>query len=441
MQWRTIGDVPLSFWRQKLSVAGSPMQAEAETTWAAARPHSALALAMLWAESQFATSFRRNSVGNKNAFNLRPRGGEGFLAFPTWADGVAEWRARVTDPGYAYRDTETVSDLVAVFAPGWDANDPARYAAGVETMVAAWPREGATMPTYEVAGLGGKKITLPVPLVVQLIPRGQVKQRPGTKRQTPGFWVQHETGNPSKGADAAMHARWLANGAGGATLSFHFAVDDKVIYQMIPVDEVTWQAADGSGPGNMSGVSCELCINAGIDVAASRRNAEALAAGVMGALGLDVSRLKRHWDFNGALPASQRHHCPDRMMSEGYWPTFVANVGKLLKPATPGPVDPPKSPVAFAQPGPTPATWDGTDQTLGNAAFFALGRRVRTRQGARFRQYAGKASAETRAASAGGEVLEVEWAVQGDGEWWWVTDDGHRVRQAETDCRAQVVVG
>jgi hypothetical protein len=39
------------------------------------------------------------------------------------------------------------------------------------------------------------------------------------------------------------------------------------------------------------------------------------------------------------------------------------------------------------------------------------------------------------------EVLEVEWAVQGDGTWWWVTDEGHRVRQAETDCRVTVAVG
>ncbi len=297
------------------------------------------------------------------------------------------------------------------------------------------------MPTYEIAGLGGTKIPLPVPLVVQLIPKGQSRQRPGIARQKPGFWVQHETGNPARGADAAMHARWLASGAGGATLSFHFAVDDRVIYQLIPVDEVTWQAADGSGPGNMSGVSCELCINAGIDVAASRRNAEALAAGVMAALGLDLSRLKRHWDFNGAQAGNQRHHCPDRMMSEGYWPTFVANVGKLLNATDPAPGSPSNPPAAFAQPGPKPAMNDGTDQSLGGAKFFALRRRVRAKAGARFRQYAGASSAETRAAATAGEVLDVEWAVQGDGEWWWVTRDGHRVRQAETDCRATVAVG
>jgi hypothetical protein len=432
MEWRTIGDVPLSFWRQKLEVAGSPLQAEAAATWEAARPHSALALAMLWCESQFGTRFNRNTVTNRNAFNLRPRGGDGYQAFGSWAEGIAEWRARIADPLYAYATTTSVAGLVAVFAPGWDANDPVRYAATVEKMLAAWPREGTTMPTYEVAGLGGKRITLPVPLVVQLVPAGQKNQRPGIKRQTPGFWVQHETGNPAKGADAAMHARWLANGAGGQQLSFHFAVDDKFIYQMVPVDEVTWQAADGAGPGNMSGISCELCINAGIDVAASRRNAEALAAGVLAALGMHADRVRQHNAFSGK-------DCPSRMRREGYWPAFVANVAKRI--GSIEPVDPPKPPVAFAQPGARPASWNGMDQVLGGATFHAIGRRVTAKAGARFRQYAGAKALETRAPATVEEVLEVEWAVQGDGTWWWVTDEGHRVRQAETDCRVTVAVG
>jgi hypothetical protein len=434
MMWRTLGDVPLSFWRQKLENARSPLGAEAEATWLAARPHSALALAMLWVESQFGTAFRRNSVGNRNALNLRPRGGDGFLAFGTWAEGVAEWRARVTDPAYAYRDTRTVAELVAVFAPGWDANDPARYAKTVQTLVAGWPREAGKMPRYEVAGLAGQQIELPVPLVIRLLPTSQKNQRPGIKRQTPGFWVQHETGNPARGADAAMHLRWLQSGAEGKQVSFHFVVDDKVIYQMVPVDEVTWQAADGSGPGNMSGVSCELCINAGIDVAASRRNAEALAAGVMAGLGLKIDRLKRHWDFNSAQPLSQRHHCPDQMMRENYWPTFVKNVGRQIG----GPVDPPKPPTVYAEPGARPSVWDGTDKTVNGNVFHAFGRRVQLKAGARFRQFAGPAAADTRAPAKAGESVRVEWAVRGDNGWWWVTDAGHRVLQRDTDCQITV---
>jgi hypothetical protein len=190
------------------------------------------------------------------------------------------------------------------------------------------------MALYSVAGLT-QQIELPVPLIQDLLPiRPNV--RSGIPRNRPGYWVQHETGNPRVGANAQMHSRYLHNNIpDGTFVSFHFAVDDGVIYQMVPVNEVTWQAADGGGPGNYSGISSELCINQGIDVAKSRHNAEALAGGVMRALGMSGDRCKRHWDFNYQNTASERHHCPDNMMTDGYWPTFVANVSRIITPPAP----------------------------------------------------------------------------------------------------------
>lgn len=189
------------------------------------------------------------------------------------------------------------------------------------------------MNQYDVAGLG-KLIALPVPLIQKIIPVGQTNQRPGIPRQTPGYWVQHETANTAAGADAAMHARYLLQGADGSQVSWHFTVDDHQIYQHIPVDEVTWQAADGSGPGNMSGVSCEMCVNSDGNEAKARHNTEALCAAVCVALGLGPDRVKRHWDFNAGNSPQNRHHCPDHMMTQGYWPTFVQNVTNLMKGST-----------------------------------------------------------------------------------------------------------
>jgi hypothetical protein len=216
--------------------------------------------------------------------------------------------------------------------------NPRGTAAICDRGLSIWPNlpdanaKGGTMALYRVAGLT-TPIELPVPLIVDLIPTEQTNQRPGIKRQTPGYWVQHETGNPDPGAGAAMHSRYLDQGAPNQygvsqKLSYHFTVDSGVIYQKIPIDEVTWQAADGDGQGNMSGISCELCINPESDKATARHNAEALAGGVMRALGMGVDRVKRHWDFNSG--STDRHHCPDLMMSEGYWPTFVENVGKII---------------------------------------------------------------------------------------------------------------
>jgi len=192
------------------------------------------------------------------------------------------------------------------------------------------------MPMFDVAGLPGGPIELPVNLIINLLPFSE-KHRPGTQRQMPGFWVQHETDNHHVGAGARMHRNFLFDGAPDNNgreqfLSYHFAVDDREIYQMVPIDEVTFQAADGAGPGNMSGISCEMCVNDDGDKQLTRRNTVALARAICNRLGLHADRVKRHWDFNAGDPG--RHHCPDVMMNDGFWPTFVALVagGSQTKP-------------------------------------------------------------------------------------------------------------
>jgi len=201
------------------------------------------------------------------------------------------------------------------------------------------------MALYTVAGLS-HKIELPVPLYIKLIDPKQTNQRPGIKRIMPGYWVQHETGNTRVGADAEMHYRYMLSGAPDSQgrsqqLGYHFATDDSAIYQMVPIDEVTWQAADSDGPGNMSGISNEMCVNVDGNMALARRNSEALAGGVLKALGMGGDRVKRHYDFNAADP--DRHFCPYHMMIDGYWPTFVANVGKIIG----GAIDVPKQATTY----------------------------------------------------------------------------------------------
>lgn len=280
------------------------------------------------------------------------------------------------------------------------------------------------MPTYQVAGLS-QPISLPVPLIVDLIPTSQIKQRPGIRRQLPGYWVQHETGNPRAGADANMHNRYLHNGAGGQTLSFHFAVDDGVIYQMIPVDEVTWQAADGAGPGNMSGISCELCINQGINTAKSRHNAEALAGGIMRALSMNKEQVKRHWDFNFNSP--DRHHCPDTIMNDNYWPTFVTNVGKIINVApTPAPPEYPE-PDKFDFDIHTATGWQkskGTDIFMCRFTDLCVKDAIpRVRADSKSPQSGDKIKVNTDA-----EFLGI--FIGGDKNGWRILPDGSRVRSS-----------
>ena len=221
-----------------------------------------------------------------------------------------------------------------------------------------------------------KNIWSPVPIIIDLIPRGQTNQRPEYARRSPAKWVQHETANEAQGADAAMHNRWLHGGASGATLSFHFATDDGVIYQMIPLDEVTWQAADGSGPGNFNGISNEMCVNSDGDMALARRNSEYLCGGVSFLMDIADGDEDRHYDFNWADP--DRHYCPYYMMIQGYWPTFQANAIAIKRRYVDGSIDTDK-PVPVPTPYTAPTVWPwmnpknpgfGKDHTVNGTRFF-----------------------------------------------------------------------
>ena len=173
-------------------------------------------------------------------------------------------------------------------------------------------------PLYDVAGLS-VKVPSPVPIRQRIIPANQTLQRPGYTLHTPYRWIQHENANYT--STAADEAQYLINGAEGRQASWHFTTDDDVIYQSVPIDEVTWQSADGAGEGNMNGISNELCVRRGINTAQARFNAESLCAGITYALSVPMNRINSHWDMNANNAPSERHHCPDEMLNDGTWPT------------------------------------------------------------------------------------------------------------------------
>lgn len=252
----------------------------------------------------------------------------------------------VTEAGYL-GTVRTINDLTGKWATDTE------YAQGiVRKLNAIFQNRTEVKPVtiYQIVGLPGPGIELPVPLAHQIIGLDQPNQMPGIPLTKPYYWVMHETANPAPGANAQMHSNWLHNGADGSQVSFHFCVDDGQIIQLLPIDTVSWQATDGAGPGNMSGISCELCVNAGIDTNKARHNAEQLCAGIMKTLGLGIDRVKAHYDFNEGT--ADRHHCPDTMLNDGYWPvTFKANVAAIMHTSTPTP-----EPVK-----PYPITWKRGD--------------------------------------------------------------------------------
>lgn len=162
--WRNLGNVTPERWRQQLVAAGSPIAAEWEATYAAAKPHTALCLAMLEVESRYATRFNANVPENKNPLNLRPPSGGGYMAFDSYTEAVRAWRDRITDPAYkggVYDKTVTILELIERYAPANDSNDPSAYAAIVAARVTSWQQEETPVSDTLVFG------RVPYPVVTE----------------------------------------------------------------------------------------------------------------------------------------------------------------------------------------------------------------------------------------------------------------------------------
>ena len=101
-----------------------------------------------------------------------------------------------------------------------------------------------------------------IKIVKDFIPISNQTSRPRYDMD-PQYITIHNTGNSRKGADAKMHTQYIDSAKG--YISWHFTVDDKIIYQELPCTETGWHAGDGNGDGNMKSIGIEICENSNID--------------------------------------------------------------------------------------------------------------------------------------------------------------------------------
>lgn len=160
-------------------------------------------------------------------------------------------------------------------------------------------------------------------IIQDFIPRGR-RNRPGTHIR-PTFITIHNTDNTDPGADAAAHARFAKAGAGeGSNIrSWHYTVDDKVIYQHLPIDELGYHAFANA---NASSIGIEICMYRGMAAPAAYDRAAQLAAALLGELGLNSSsKLKQHHDWTGK-------NCPSVLRGRANgWRDFLAAVDAHLQ--------------------------------------------------------------------------------------------------------------
>ncbi len=174
-----------------------------------------------------------------------------------------------------------------------------------------------------------------IPIKVDLIPKAK---RPGYAMK-PEYITIHQTGNTAKGANAAMHNKYVHSVAPNP--SWTFTVDDHEAYQHLPLNENGWHAGDGTnGTGNRKSIGIEICVNKDGNLA----KAEANAAWLVAKLIREVKTLKpfpacmkQHYDWS-------RKNCPRiiRGMAGG-WDWFLGQVQEFLKAETVPEIPEPKA--------------------------------------------------------------------------------------------------
>ena len=142
----------------------------------------------------------------------------------------------------------------------------------------------------------------------------QIKYNRSNRGGTPiKYIVVHDTGNPSRGANATAHYNYF-NG-GDRSSSADFFVDDT---QVLCVNDYykfyTWHCGDGHGKygiTNRNSVGIEFCINVDSDRDKTLERTAQLVRELMQELNIPIDRVVRHYD-------ASRKNCPQSMNGNGW---------------------------------------------------------------------------------------------------------------------------
>lgn len=140
-------------------------------------------------------------------------------------------------------------------------------------------------------------------------------------RMTPKFITIHNTAND---APAINEARY--HNSNNNQVSFHYAVDDKEIIQVVPDDRTAWHCGDGRGDGNMKSIGIEICYSksGGTRYTQAENKAVELTAYLLVKHDLPISAIKQHHHWSGK-------NCPHRIRANGTWNDFLKRVENALK--------------------------------------------------------------------------------------------------------------
>lgn len=160
----------------------------------------------------------------------------------------------------------------------------------------------------------------------------KTKLIPNNTAARSGYWLVpkyitiHNTANTDVGADAENHAIYMQGSGKNSTASYHYVVDDKEIYKLLPDNEVAWHAGDGeNGTGNRQSLAIEICENKDGNLLNATNNAVELTVYLMKTYNIPLSCVVQHNHWSGK-------NCPNRIRKgEPYnWQTFLNKVKTAL---------------------------------------------------------------------------------------------------------------
>lgn len=160
------------------------------------------------------------------------------------------------------------------------------------------------------------------------IPVG-ARNRPGHHMRPEGITV-HDTGNTQQNANAKAHAKYIKSpDAAARPASWHFTVDDREIWQHLPLTENGWHAGDGrNGPGNRTTIGIEMCVNRGGDLNRTEANSIWLISKLIlnsGSISDIISAsVYQHWHWN-------KSNCPRQLRDRpSGWSEFIDAIKRQL---------------------------------------------------------------------------------------------------------------
>lgn len=136
--------------------------------------------------------------------------------------------------------------------------------------------------------------------------------------------VVHNTAND---ASALNEVAYMTNN--NNEVSFHYAVDDKMIVQGLEENRNGWHASDGAnGLGNREGIAIEICYSksGGDRFIKAEQNAVDLIVDILKRYGWGINKVTKHQDY-------ANKYCPHRTLDMG-WDRFIKMIEDKLNGTT-----------------------------------------------------------------------------------------------------------